>query len=745
MAKKIIIDFSAQPIIDVVGYSYTITVDSFPLYYPTGDFELKVDFIANGVTPSEYYEVAIGTSLDETLQILLSFLRQTYQNDLIEYSLVNNTIEVLIQADAVVTIGEDLNENITITTEDVEPFGSNLKYYLYFDDYTLNIYKSNYQGTASEIYGTFILKKSNVDTILDQIRGTGLDLSLEANQTLTFDEFLLEDEFTYKTELLKGSQIIFEGYIKPDGCQQSFVNDVWYVNIESNDVLGALKDLSFVQTNGLPFTGKMSVYDVIKGCLDRTRLSLDINTSVYVEYVDYTGTNIFKDIYVNSDRFIKDKNDIIIMDCNEVLTSMLNLFSAVITQQDGQWWIYRPNDLELNGYTEFINQTTDAVFTKNLNAVLGSQINGFYPHHAGSNQQIEVKGAISAYRLNYQYGLVTGLITNPTFNFDTTIPVMEWQEDPVFYNWTTAPSTPPNIILYPLTNSYVPRFSLRPINGTYELITSNAINGKLGETYDLKMNLFASWLNGSFVYKIKIKTNDGYYLHQENYWVNYDTFYKFSIPFNNQEQNQNGQVFASFKLTTPPLINDCTFQIIICNITDTSENYGGYYFAGYTSIDILSNILETQGLVGEFHTVTRLIPPSSITKENQKVFNGDGIASLIGSIYKDDLTTLTTLWSRKNKFENLPLLGISAMDDLRIQSNPIKVFTGDVYGYIPYFSVVTIDNIVGLFMPIEWDYDYKNNITKVKLLQFYNTDIADIQYTISPDYGNNTIKPTIKG
>jgi hypothetical protein len=743
MAKKIIIDFSAQPVINVIGYSYTITVNSFPLYYPTGDFELKVDFIANGSTPTEFYEVPIGTSLDQTLQILLSFLRQTYQNDLIEYSLVNNTIEVLIQADAVVTIGEDLNENITITTEDVEPFGSNLKYYLYFDDYTLNIYKNNYQGTASEIYGTFILKKSNVDTILDQIRGTGLDLSLEANQTLTFDEFLLEDEFTYKTELLKNSQIIFEGYIKPDGCQQSFVNDLWYVNIESNDVLGALKDLSFVQTNGLPFTGKMSVYDVIKGCLDRTRLSLDINTSVYVEYIDYTGTNIFKDIYVNTDRYIKDKNDIIIMDCNEVLTSILNLFSAVITQQDGQWWIYRPNDLELNGYTEFINQTTDAVFTKNLNTVLGSQINGFYPHHAGANQQIEVKGAISAYRLNYQYGLVAGLITNPTFNFDTTIPRLEWEEDPVFYDWTTSPTAPTNYFIYPTIISNVPYFLMFPIDGTYEFITSNAINAQLGETFNLNMKLFASNSRKSFIYKIKIKTSDGYYLHQNNYWVNYDTFYFFSIPFTSDDDGYL-PAFGSFKLTTPPLINDCAFQIILCNIVNTS-GFIGVLYAGYTSIDILSNILETQGLVGEFHTVTRLLPPSSITKENQKVFNGDGIDSLIGSIYKDDLTTLTTLWSRKNKFENLPLLGISAMDDLRIQSNPIKVFTGDVYGYIPYFSVVTIDNIVGLFMPIEWDYDYKNNITKVKLLQFYNTDIADIQYTVSPDYGNNTVKPTIKG
>ena len=152
MAKKIIIDFSAQPIINVVGFSYDISVNDFLIYYSNGLNGVRIDFIANGDTPDEDYQLAIGTSLDETLQILLSYLRENYINDLVSYSLVDTAIEVLIQADAIVTIGEDLNANITITTENVEPFGSNLKYYLYFDDYTLNIYKNNYQGTAFKFF-----------------------------------------------------------------------------------------------------------------------------------------------------------------------------------------------------------------------------------------------------------------------------------------------------------------------------------------------------------------------------------------------------------------------------------------------------------------------------------------------------------------------------------------------------------------------------------------------------------------
>jgi hypothetical protein len=735
MAKKIIIDFSAQPITTGIGFGYTIQVDSFLIYYSNGLNGVRIDFIPNGDTPDEDYQLAIGTSLDETLQILLSYLRENYVNDLISYSLVNNTIEVLIQADAVVTIEEDLNENITITTEDVEPFGTNLKYYLYFDDYTLNIYKSNYQGTSSEIFGSFALKKSSVDTILTPIRGTALELSLESNQTLTFDEFLIEDEFTYKTELLKGSQIIFEGYIKPDGSQQSYVNDAWYVNIESNDVLGALKDLSFVQSNGLRFTGKMSVYNVIKACLDRTRLSMTINTSTEVAYVDYAGSNILKDIYVNADRFIKNENDIVLMDCNEVLTSMLNLFSAVITQQDGNWWIYRPNDLELNGYTTFINQDSDTTFTKNLNAVLGSQINNFYPHHCDGNQQIQVKGAISAYRLNYEYGFLDGFLDNPSLNHNTEM---------VFTNWTTNPSLPTAkiIIINDALSSSGLKMIIKEGSGAIDVLTSTSFNTFSDTVLTFRTKVTTRITSGGFgsnvQFIIKIITSDGYFLNGNNQWTLTDSFIRVKTT-----AKKNVDFTTDYELLMPPILNDCDITVKICEVRLGVSNTQITATVNY--IQILDNEIQRQGIKGEFHTVTRSQPPSSITKENQKVFNGDGIDILIGSIYKSNEETLTSLWSRKDKFENLPLLGISAMDDLRIQSNPIKLFSGSIYGQIPYMSVITIDNITGLFMPIEYDYDYKTNKSQVKLLEFYNTDIADIQYTISPDYGNNTVKPTIKG
>jgi hypothetical protein len=732
MAKKVILSYTAQPVTDNTGFNFSIDVDSFAIYFSNGETECNIEYIPFGGIPANINELAIGVDLGETLQITLTYLREVFINSLVTYNIVNDTIEVFINADATITENADPNDNITLTITDVEPSGINLIYYLYFDNYILNIYKENYSGSSTEIYGSFALKKSSVETILTPIRGTGLELSLEANQSITFDEFIIEDEFTYKTELLKNGIIIFEGYIKPDGVQQSYITDLWFINIESTDGLGALKDLSFVQTNGLQFTGKMSVYNVIKACLDRTRLTMDINTSMTVAYLDYSGSNILKDIYVNADRFIKDSADIVIMDCNEVLTSMLNLFSAVITQQDGQWWIYRPNDLVLNGYTEFINQTTNATFTKNLNAVLGSQIDNFYPHHCNGDQQIEIKGAISAYRLNYQYGFLDGFISNPNLNHDNLD----------YDNWTVDPLLPAGILI-----NYIPDTSGAVMTSrdaglvifTTEVLTSDAYSVLEGDVFLFRTKVSSQYVRTEFIFVIF--TSDGYFLDRFNNWVtpaNSDCYILVECGSDNNPDIST----ASFELKMPPMINDCDISIIICR---PLNRVGDGFYSSVDYINILDNTIKENGIVGEFHTVTRFTPPSSITKENQTVFNGDGSQALIGSIYKEDLLTETTQWTRKDKFESLPLLGISAMDDLRIQANAIKVFSGSIYGEIPYMSVITINNIVGYFMPIEYDYDYKTNISQVKLLQFYNDDIADIQYRVSPNYGNNTIKPTIKG
>jgi hypothetical protein len=143
MAKKVIIDFSAQPVTSGAGFAYSLSVDGYDIYYNSGGSDVIVEYIPIGGTPSGINSIEIGANLEETIQKTLDLLRTIFVSDLVFYSIVDNTIEAFVNADATVTVDSLINANIDITTQDVEPSGINLIYYIIYSNYRLNIYKEN--------------------------------------------------------------------------------------------------------------------------------------------------------------------------------------------------------------------------------------------------------------------------------------------------------------------------------------------------------------------------------------------------------------------------------------------------------------------------------------------------------------------------------------------------------------------------------------------------------------------------
>ncbi len=79
-----------------------------------------------------------------------------------------------------------------------------------------------------------------------------------------------------------------------------------------------------------------------------------------------------------------------------------------------------------------------------------------------------------------------------------------------------------------------------------------------------------------------------------------------------------------------------------------------------------------------------------------------------------------------------------------MSANPSILFSGSIYGYIPYFSRISIDGFDGVFMFVEYSYDTKENLITGKLIQLFGNELEDIDYALTPDYGK-TVKPTIIG
>ena len=727
MARKIIIDFSAQPVIGK-GFEYSIYINGVALVYQNGATAINFDYSSNPNTDSN---IELQPDLNTTIDNTLAWLASRYVSVAIIYSRVGNTIEVLLNSPEylVVTFG-DSNINITTTSAAVPEPGVNLKYYLQYtnivgDEYLCNIYKKDYTGTSTEIHGKAIIDKGAVKDHLEPIRGGGITLELEADLNITLEDLYTENEQDFTVKLYRNNKLIFSGYLNPEGVFQSFVIDSWVISLDCVDGLGAIKNLSFVDPLGFPFTGKMKAIDIVYYCLNRSGIVLPINVSINTTYeglpID-SDTEILSKIYLNVNRYQKTDGDTI-MSCEEVLKSVLDLFCACITQKDGEWYIYKPNEIFIDRNVIFkiydINNVYLGRKTVKLDYALGSHINNFYPHHCNGDQKIQMKGGNSSFRINYKYGFLASLLENSSLVHNNLS----------YDGWTI--NNPPSLINNPARKS---GFYVYTVSSSSNLLvaTSDPVFLNAGNKIEFSVNV--SIVNQAR-FKFKVVNGSSYLNNQGEWSSDPNTYVDFSV----ETLYQSSTSFSLVSAELPSTANTYVQVFAPQRTTAFSVNIGFIQSIG------LVNKTGDGNIVGEFHTASRATRISSNIKDNKTIYNGDSNGFVyLGIIYKEDQNTPTTEWNRKNSYEKSQILKIAAEEELRISQKPLKIFEGSTYGQLPYLSAISINGINGLFMPIEYTYDTVTNVAKMKLLELFCTEIADLVYKLTFDYGE-TSKPTIQG
>ena len=103
------------------------------------------------------------------------------------------------------------------------------RYFLkYFDtvdiEHVLNIYDDAFVGDAEQIDGRVFITYSETDDSLEAIRGQGLSVELEADETLTFSDLWSEEEKTFQVEYKRNGVLLFEGWLNPEGFFENWVN-----------------------------------------------------------------------------------------------------------------------------------------------------------------------------------------------------------------------------------------------------------------------------------------------------------------------------------------------------------------------------------------------------------------------------------------------------------------------------------------------------------------------------------------
>ena len=630
-----------------------------------------------------------------------------------------------------------------------------VKYFLTYkgiegDVYLFEIIENGYDGEPIEIHGYVNHNYAERKDLVQPTIASSLDISLEADENLTLQDLYTEEESKFKVRLKRNDQTIFYGILKPDGIWEDFVNERWEISMDAMDGLSILKDLSFVKDPnefGISefYIGKITQFEAVKQCLHRIGYDLPINISTDLPVYDgFTGTDsVLKSVQMNADRFYQDAQKNNIMDCEAVLKSVLEPYSATIIQMNGEWWIFRSIDVknQMNFYRYDGENKTDVVWNAELN--IGSHIDEFEIFHASANQKKSINPSTQAFRVNYKYGTVMSVNENPTIRLNEGLTADGWNinnpDGGVFRN------DPPNginaKIILSDTSWYNNKTLLIENNGD-DFIQENEIvsvhfsfensgyagsnTAYIGLHYEIATDL----------YQLSTNRASG-----ETRWIlktSLDWSVEFWKFFQPNGSYGNGFGKATLSIDLPPFPEDSNIKIKVFRDVTLSSDYSPDYRFIVNSIEVIP--AEGSNIKGEFHTAQRLTRISSVTKADKTVSVGDSLSDIYyGTLYKSNGEP-TELWPTK------PLLQLMVEDALRIAPRPMYFFEGDVFGYFPYLSNVLINNVSGRYQVSKYSFDTKKNINRCNFKEFDNVVLVqgtDYRYEFDYDYGNET-KVTIK-
>ena len=619
------------------------------------------------------------------------------------------------------------------------------------DEYLCNILQLDYDGLETEIQAQQnpiqINYQNTSNNKLEPIIGSECTLNLIATEDFELEDLYTENEREFLVQIFRNDSLIWSGFIIPDGCQESFTFAPYAISVNAVDGLGLLKNLSYVQNDGNFYIGKQSFIEVIQACLTRLDApSLELNTCVNIYDITMTQGNAFDPLaqaYVNSERYLKD-DQFTPMNCEEVLKSILEEWTAVMIQNDGQWYIYRPSELAITGelvfrkYLDGERVYDESTFTADLDALLGGESEGLIDapfFHINTDQLKMIDRPYKNASMAYNYGQNINLLINPNFLGATLV----GPEDVEIPDWTktgivdTELSIDGGVIFYKVSSFTDTNFYE---NDSYEFIYQGS---QLKLTAEYKS--IPDGLNTDMVFGVElIEGLNTWYLQAIGNglysWVK-------DVGLSKRVLLRSDFGTSSTSIISQPTPAD---GLIKFKIYPPESLFGDIiYYKVYLTI-----ATKDTDPKGEMHTATQR-GKFTFVPQTVNVFNGDTITKSIGAIYGPNETTLTTVWNRRGITESFlaepyavskEFLRIAVEEKQRLYAGPFVQFEGSIFGYFNPLTRWSINLIEGNFMNLSLNYDLQQNICKAVLGRVINDEIA-MDYTLVPDYGETT-KVTVK-
>lgn len=638
-----------------------------------------------------------------------------------------------------------------------------LKYFIQRQKYTCRFFQLVSPSTTLipiEINGTCQLDRQEKKDLVEPIIASTLSVKLEASIDRDLAEINSSDEKTFKVEMEYLGNIIFSGFVLPDNSWRSWVADKWTIDVKAICGLSTLKSIAFAQKNStgnnlVNFFGRMSAIEIISNCLEKTRLNLPIYVNCQITYVGIVGWyNILSSIYLSVERYFQNADEP--LDCDSVLRSIMQMFGLSIVQEKNAWYIYRskdltnPNPLTSDTQQLLFSAFYGPVYQNNLLLTfgdrLGSQINNVTKFHCSENQMVRDTASISAYQISYEFGESKNVLANGGLILEgaTGINIPGW----------TVNTSPDGLVDrgVRLGYGYGVRSAVRPLDPLPILLS---LNQSISVTTGVKAVLRIKYRNDgqnslylNFKYGVSSPSGNRWFNISNGQWesgagvVNRVDNYHQVVQGGNAINYGNGDAVYELETIIPV---DGT---IIIQINRNGHGPGGLF--GVHSVELYPS---SQGNIKSKDYIARKNnATSTVKKDTVTVYNGDSESDLfVGTIFKSDSDTPTTIWSRyyldsalnlQPLNDNKELLEIIAGEGLSMSPRPMTEFEGDFKGYIDFVNFFTIDGFTkpysggsGLtvkkqFQFLKWSYNFDSDTTKMFAREIEETNLSPNDYNV---------------
>jgi hypothetical protein len=314
----------------------------------------------------------------------------------------------------------------------VDAYGLYYKYQ--FRNHTGNTNVRNY-GASSPLLISWMAKE---DKPLEPIKASQAVLYLLAELSNEFEPLFTSDRRKFRMDVYTGEietgTLLWRGYLNTELYSEPYTGDNYITSITATDGLGELKNISFTDTAGNPYTGFKSHFNIIKIILKKLALNLPLNIGCNLHETRSLGTEPLDDVYVDAGIFKNGTNP---MTCLQVLQDILGLYGMRLWQQSGAWYLVR--------IAELLNQTyTIRQYDAGFNYTGSVEVNalaevGLDTQHIvlENNARMEMQAGWKSVAITQQLGLKKSILKNYDFSTWITDTIPEyWAGSAIIYRRT---------------------------------------------------------------------------------------------------------------------------------------------------------------------------------------------------------------------------------------------------------------------------------------------------------------------